>query len=639
MPDKLAAFADQVTYHGPPVYLSSGNTLWAQRYATELRDVVMRYAARLPRNVQRHLGPSELGHACLSGDTEVVTREGLKPIRDLAKTGEAELLVPMLYAGSDVRKRWGKFRRVPVTCFGEQELLKVTLTRSGSEKVIYATPEHTWFRSYWSGKQKKQQRLTTRELRPGQRLTQLRRAMPRSATLMDVAAAQGFVFGDGSRLGNRQGSNRVQAGVLSIYANGKDSAMLKFFPASAVREVKSRADEPDRGVQLSHEIRPLPKFWKELPPIGESSAFLVSWLAGYFAADGTVSEDDGHCSISSASRENLEFVRSVAAVCGIGYGLITTSMRVGISGKTLATEATPLHKLTLRRADLPLWFFLTEEHRRRAEAASQNGERDLHWKVASVERTGRRELVYCATVEGTGAFGLADDLMTGNCDRQVVGKMAGVSFGESTGAIKDTYAWASVVGTAIHAFLEQAFAWDAAQGGNPGRWFTERRVCPDPGADQPHPGTADLYDTLWFAVDDHKGQSEAIRTRLRRDGPPLHYFLQLLFYAIGYMNEGFDVRRMVLISWPRTKSTLDDMYVWEHEITNDDLRLALEYLDKTRAREDLAKLMAQGRVTFWEVPMTPSDDDCQWCPFWNAAASTEGTKAGCPGTSLKRDLR
>jgi hypothetical protein len=44
--------------------MAGGNTAFAARYARELREVVVRQAHRQPRNVQRHLGPSELGHIC-----------------------------------------------------------------------------------------------------------------------------------------------------------------------------------------------------------------------------------------------------------------------------------------------------------------------------------------------------------------------------------------------------------------------------------------------------------------------------------------------------------------------------------------------------------------------------------------------
>ncbi|MCW2496078.1 hypothetical protein [Jatrophihabitans sp.] len=42
----------------------NGSSPWASRYATELRRVLTDHAARAPRSLQLHLGPSELGVAC-----------------------------------------------------------------------------------------------------------------------------------------------------------------------------------------------------------------------------------------------------------------------------------------------------------------------------------------------------------------------------------------------------------------------------------------------------------------------------------------------------------------------------------------------------------------------------------------------
>lgn len=49
----------------------SGNTEWAERYARELRGVVIRQAQQAPRSLQVHLGPSELGAEC---DRQVVAK-------------------------------------------------------------------------------------------------------------------------------------------------------------------------------------------------------------------------------------------------------------------------------------------------------------------------------------------------------------------------------------------------------------------------------------------------------------------------------------------------------------------------------------------------------------------------------------
>jgi len=574
--------------------LPNGNTAWAQRYGTELREIIVRQAHRQPRSVQRHLGPSELGHECLSGDTEVVTRTGLRRIADLAAEGSAELLVPMLYSGSDVRKRWGKFQRVPVTCFGERELFKVTLRRGLDVKIVHTTAGHAWFRSYWSGKRRKQERLTTTALKPGHKLTQLRRAMSTTATLMPVAVAQGFTFGDGTK-GSDDGKYR--AAVLNLYHNGKDEALLPFFPGE-----HDQYTDPRCAYTCTY-IRNLPRFWKELPPASESCGFLLSWLAGYFAADGCVTED-GHCTISSANREHLEFVRGIAAICGIGYGQIQCHMRRGITGKQLQPEATALYKLSLRRRDFPAWFFLIEEHLRRVKAANQTAEHDPHWVVVSIEPTGRTEPVYCATVDGIGAFALADDLMTGNCDRLIVGKLAGEAVTNHV-----VSPWPSVVGTAVHAWLADKFALENTLTGTL-RWVPEQKVSPHPS----YPGTADLYDAAEQAVCDWKILAESSMRKVKSpSGPPRHYQVQLLLYALGYRKLGLPVRRVALVALPRTAATLDGMYVWAHDCSPADDELLNQVLAITETRRQVAQEILAGRLDIRQVPITPGPDICYFC--------------------------
>lgn len=41
-----------------------GSSAWAARYAADLRRVFLEHAARAPRTLQQHLGPSEIGVAC-----------------------------------------------------------------------------------------------------------------------------------------------------------------------------------------------------------------------------------------------------------------------------------------------------------------------------------------------------------------------------------------------------------------------------------------------------------------------------------------------------------------------------------------------------------------------------------------------
>jgi hypothetical protein len=214
------------------------------------------------------------------------------------------------------------------------------------------------------------------------------------------------------------------------------------------------------------------------------------------------------------------------------------------------------------------------------------------------------------------------------CDRMVVGKMAGLRV---TNHVADP--WASIMGTAGHAFVATAFDWDN-QHNEYLRWLTEARVTPDPGPD-PHPGTADLYDTFLRCVVDHKFQGDSTRSRLKNHGPPRHYYVQLLLYALGYMNLGLPVERVVIASWPRTKSSLDEMYVWSHVPTEADWQLVRGVLDQTAARQYIANEVRAGRFDWMAVAPEPEDSECYFCPFYRPQAKHDG-EFGCAGTLLEK---
>lgn len=324
---------------------------------------------------------------CLAGETEVVTRDGIKPIRELAGT-EPELLVPTHTAHNAT----GGFKAVPVRALGKQRLYAVNLRRYRATKTIYATAEHRWVLSDAIVQ-------TTTQLVAGDSLATVK-AQPIAwkSNRIPLGVAQGFTYGDGA-----VGTDR-RPGTLAIYGRSDKERMLEFFGPVETKQYNTPA-----GDKVRH-LYGLPRFWKKLPPLEESRSFLMSWLAGYFAADGTIT-NLGQASISSADRASLEFVRNVAAICGVGHGLITTKMRTGFKGR----QPTALHTLSLNVRDMPEWFWILSHHIERTTEHLEKSARTTYWSVVSVEATDRVEEVYCATVPDVEAFGLADGITTGNC--------------------------------------------------------------------------------------------------------------------------------------------------------------------------------------------------------------------------------
>lgn len=211
------------------------------------------------------------------------------------------------------------------------------------------------------------------------------------------------------------------------------------------------------------------------------------------------------------------------------------------------------------------------------------------------------------------------------CDRQVAAKLAGIT---ATNHVADP--WPSIMGKAGHMWMEQAFTADNERN-NSARWFAETRVTPHPD----HPGTGDLYDTCEHAVVDHKFLGDTTLNNLRNSGPPRRYFVQTLLYGRGWQRMGFPVKRVVLVAWPRTKSTLDPMYVWEKLITPEDEALIDHVLYRELpVRKIFAQGLREGRITMNDVPATPHDEDCYFCPFFRPEVTQGRSPIGCPGHHL-----
>lgn len=208
------------------------------------------------------------------------------------------------------------------------------------------------------------------------------------------------------------------------------------------------------------------------------------------------------------------------------------------------------------------------------------------------------------------------------CDRQVVGKMAALP---TTNHVADP--WPSIVGTALHAWTAEAFTADNQRRGLM-RWLAETRVTPH----REHPGTGDLYDAVEECVGDHKFLGETTLAKVRSAaGPSEKYQIQLFLYGLGFIRMGLPVRRIALIAYPRTKATLDDMYVWEAPFDGRAIERIAETFHKTSYRRTWADQVIAGELDIAQIPKMPSDDECYFCPFYRPQSRNGGP--GCAGAT------
>jgi len=324
---------------------------------------------------------------CLAGNTMIITREGVKPIRSLA--GKTATIITLR----------GKWVKVPFKSYGKQNVFAITLKQRNQTKVIHATKDHRWFVYRYSGKRIKHKvnfgnrvGVCTEDLIPGQILMQTK---PRGRGNIQpgvVGIQHGLVWGDGTNGGERTTSE------LPLFGK-KDAELLKFFAEHPRRLIKHSIG----GTLITN----LPYHFKSLVPLHYDKTYLYGWLAGYFAADGHMTKT-GSCIIRSSNKKSIEHVRQVCYILGIETSQITEV----ISGNGSYKPGTIIYTTCLKAADLTEKFFLLSEHRSRFNSASKSY--NYYWRVVSVEPASQEE-VFCCTVPETGCFCLEDFILTGNC--------------------------------------------------------------------------------------------------------------------------------------------------------------------------------------------------------------------------------
>lgn len=308
---------------------------------------------------------------CFSYQTKILTRNGWTEIGSLQ---DKEI---------DVVTDHNKWVTAKIKSFGKQKLYKLNLIRQGVEKSIYTTIDHIWFAKSQSevSHSKGWNKYKTSELKEGYRLRYGFVENPQNFSPQGVQ--HGICFGDGTK--------------DHLYLIGeKDRELVQWFPNNVI------SDAPEKDAKR---IVHLPEHFKDLPQICFDKKYLLGWLMGYFAADGSV-DLNGQISLSSASKSHLVFAENVAALCGIGVYSLSLS-----SSSSNFSEERELYRLNFMPDTLWKSFFLIEKHRQ--NFVEEKVKR--YWNVKSVEETDRNDDVFCAVVPETNSFVIEGNILTHNC--------------------------------------------------------------------------------------------------------------------------------------------------------------------------------------------------------------------------------
>lgn len=204
-----------------------------------------------------------------------------------------------------------------------------------------------------------------------------------------------------------------------------------------------------------------------------------------------------------------------------------------------------------------------------------------------------------------------------SCDRRLAYKIAGVP---PTGWSNDP--WPAVVGTSIHTWMEAAVNdYQHVHGVN--RWLTELEVLPSPLVK----GHTDLYDINRAAVLDWKFPSPDNLRKMREEGPPAQYRVQVMLYGLGHQRAGRDVKRVGIVALGR-QGWLKDMWVWTTEYSRAEAEEALQRI--YRIGDQLIAGNVETNSLLWATIDASPSRLCAWCPWYRKEAIAASEK-GCPG--------
>ncbi|CAB4143062.1 Ribonucleotide reductase large subunit, C-terminal [uncultured Caudovirales phage] len=307
---------------------------------------------------------------CLTGDTEVVTREGIKTLAQL-HTFSQNGFPSELFNGQS----WEKCQ---INSFGFRDVYEVTLSRYGKEYKIKATDNHRWFARRTSKEELKE--YTTETLPISGYIPRAQADSVRELSYEGIA--HGIVFGDGSK---------TDVGDCKITLCGEKIELNKYFA---------------KEFNENNYVAQLPFTYKDFPTLKHHISYLAGFFAGYFATDGSLPES-GSATIASINKQNLEKLQGICSIIGVDYGQIRENVINGFNEEPHTVYVLPLY-------NIPEKYLLRKKHIENRKE-KDNSKYTLGFKILNIEKLSEQELVYCPLVPTTSKFTLKYNILTGNC--------------------------------------------------------------------------------------------------------------------------------------------------------------------------------------------------------------------------------
>lgn len=313
------------------------------------------------------------------GNTKVVVRNiGNIPIKYLHEGETYEVL--------NVNKEWTE---ATFKSYGIQDTYKVvTKLNSNTVKEVECTANHRWVLLDGTVK-------ATSELSKGDRLPFASAKKPEIDDDYYLGIQHGIVYGDGTA---SKAAKRIKGYVVRLC--GQSRELLSYFKNYPITYPPSTNGDP--LVQM-YDAFAATHALKELPSNGETDSYLLGFIRGWMAADGSVGKTSYvTLCVNDIGKKWLETFSE-------RLGFVIQHIRKQSSETNYGKRTRDSYIISFSRSSITEDDLLCSWKRENFKSLQS------HYVVSEVIPTGNKEEVFCAEVPETNTFTLAGGLVTGNC--------------------------------------------------------------------------------------------------------------------------------------------------------------------------------------------------------------------------------
>lgn len=337
---------------------------------------------------------------CVSGDTLVQTRRGLRRADQLIFEDEVEVLT-----------HGGQYRPANWKSYGKQQLYEVEFSNG---QMIRATKDHDWVvKRELGGGSSKYEKVKTSDL--------IGRKVPiQSATAFEYedtsdyyqGVRNGLIYGDGTIYKSKGTKTGIRSSI-NQYGDDNCDVLLRFF--SNARKANNNRNPQQvkmRAYSMPHEMKYLPD------PTKVSPQYARGFIAGYIAADGNCTKT-GSMTITTAKDYDIEQIRQVAAAGGIAtFGVTELDFQCTFNSKMQKMWRLHFASSAFFIGDeVDKRLILKQSHRKNLQQHRSGRTKksySLHLEVVDV-RESNVETVFCCEESETNTWVAGCGIVTGNC--------------------------------------------------------------------------------------------------------------------------------------------------------------------------------------------------------------------------------